>query len=580
MYHVVTFEENDNSSDGVFATQTENAPTPLTAFASLNPSFSNPGYTFTGWNTASNGTGVAYADSQTYDFGSDLVLFAQWQGSYHAVTFYENDSPNDNVYASQSANTPEMLTAFAGLSPNFTKPGYSFTGWNTLPNGSGVSYSDGAIYSFNSDLSLYAQWAANASSTVSFVDNGGTGTIASVSASSGSSVVLPGGTGLSEPGYSFSGWNTQADGLGTAYAAGSPFNVSSNLILYAQWSANASVAVTLVDNGGTGTVGPLVGSSGSSVVLPGGTTLSNSGETFTGWNTQANGLGTAYAAGSSLTLSSNLTLYAQWTTSKFVVTFDADGGSSSLPSEQFATGAPPVALPGATLVGSTFEGWFTAPLGGTLVGVAGAPYVPTDSVTLYAQWSTTAVSTTSVVLTFAANGGSGSLAPVTVVDGASTDLPGGTFIRPGYVFEGWSTSPRGGGTVYAVGESVSPVSSQTLYAVWRRNAAVATLYGAVGDFPRFTTALTPALSSQVMRLARVIRAKGCREVELLGYTASTGLGSLDRAVSARRAQVVARALRQDLNRLRVRGVTIRASGQGSIDRRTAPVYSRVEVFLA
>ncbi|HQU26868.1 MAG TPA: InlB B-repeat-containing protein, partial [Acidimicrobiales bacterium] len=171
MYHAVTFEENDNSSDGVFATQTENAPTPLTAFASLNPSFSNPGYTFTGWNTASNGTGVAYADGQTYDFGSDLVLFAQWQGSYHAVTFYENDSPNDSVYASQSANAPEVLTAFAGLSPSFAKPGYSFSDWNTSPDGSGVSYSDGAIYSFNSDLSLYAQWSANASVAVTFVDN-------------------------------------------------------------------------------------------------------------------------------------------------------------------------------------------------------------------------------------------------------------------------------------------------------------------------------------------------------------------------------------------------------------------------
>ncbi|OYV59944.1 MAG: hypothetical protein B7Z69_05755 [Actinobacteria bacterium 21-73-9] len=525
VYHAVTFEENDNSSDGVFATQTENAPTPLTAFASLNPSFSNPGYTFTGWNTASNGTGVAYADGQTYDFGSDLVLFAQWQGSYHAVTFYENDSP------------------------------------------------------------LYAQWSANASVAVTFVDNGGAGAVAPLSGPSGTAVVLPGGSGLTDPGYVFAGWNTQANGLGTAYAAGSSLTLSSNLTLYAQWSANASVAVTFGDNGGTGTVSSLTGPSGSSVVLPGGMTLSNSGETFTGWNTQASGLGTAYAVGSAITLSSNLTLYAQWTTSKFVVTFDADGGSASLPSEQFAAGAAPVPLPSATLVGSTFEGWFTAPSGGTLVGAAGAPFVPTDSVTLYAQWSTapastSATSTTSVVLTFAANGGSGSLAPVTVVDGSSTDLPGGAFIRPGYAFEGWSTSPKGRGTVYVAGQSIAPATSQTLYAVWRRAAAVATLYGAVGDFPRFTTALTPALSRQVMRLARVIRAKGCREVKLLGYTASTELGSLDRALSARRAQVVARALRVDLRRLRVRGVTIRASGQGSIDRRTAPVYSRVEVFLA
>ncbi len=582
VYHVVTFEENDNASDGVYATQTENTATPLTEFALLSPAFSNPGYTFVGWNTASNGTGTSYSDGQTYSFASDLVLFAQWQGSYHVVTFYENDSSNDNTYASQTANVPESLTSFSSLSPSFTNAGYSFSDWNTSPNGSGVSYADGATYSFASDLSLYAQWSVNASLSVSFVDNGGTGSVAPLSAPSGTSVILPGGSGLSDPGYTFTGWNSQANGSGTAYAGGSAVTLTSNLTLYAQWTANASIVVTFDDNGGTGTVSPVTGLAGTSITLPGAAALSNAGATFTGWNSQANGSGTAYAVGSVITLSSNLTLYAQWTTSKFVVTFDPDGGTTSVPSEQFAAGASPFALPDATLAGSTFAGWFTAPSGGSLVGTAGAPYAPTDSVTLYAQWSTSAAtpSTTSIVITFAPNGGSGSLSPATVTDGASTVLPGGAFIRPGYDFEGWSTSAKGSGTVYAAGQSISPTTSETLYAVWRRAAAVATLYGDVGDFPRFSTTLTPGLARQVQRLALVVRARRCREVELLGYTASTGLGSLDRAVSARRAQAVARALRVDLRRLHVRDVVIRASGQGSIDRRTAAVYSRVEVFLA
>ncbi|MHB1906601.1 MAG: InlB B-repeat-containing protein [Acidimicrobiales bacterium] len=584
VYHVVTFEENDNPSDGVYATQTENAATPLTAFTALSPAFSNSGYTFVGWNTASNGTGTPYSDGETYSFASDLVLFAQWQGSYHVVTFYENDSPSDSVYASQTANSSQSLTSFTSLTPNFTNTGYSFSGWNTSPNGSGASYANGAIYSFTSDLSLYAQWSANASVAVTFADNGGTGIVGPLSAPSGTSVVLPSGAGLSNPGYTFAGWNTQANGLGTAYTAGSTVTVTSNLTLYAQWSANASVAVTFVDNGGTGTVASLSAPSGSSVVLPSGTALSNSGSAFTGWNTQANGLGTAYTAGSTVTVTSNLTLYAQWTTSKFVVTFDTDGGVTSVPSEQYTPSGAPVALPSATLAGYTFEGWFTASSGGTLVGGAGAPYAPTDSVTLYAQWSAStpasSTSTTAVVLTFSANGGSGSLAPVDLTGGASTDLPGAAFIRPGYVFEGWSTSAKGKATVYAAGQSFAPTTSETLYAVWRRAAAVAILYGDVGDFPHFTTTLTPALARQVMKLALVVRARRCREVELLGYTASTGLGSLDRSVSARRAQAVARALRADLRRLHVRGVAIRASGEGSIDRRTASVYSRVEVFLA
>ena len=37
--------------------------------------------------------------------------------------------------------------------------------------------------------------------------------------------------------YSFAGWNTQADGLGTGYAAGSTFTIgTANMTLYAVWS--------------------------------------------------------------------------------------------------------------------------------------------------------------------------------------------------------------------------------------------------------------------------------------------------------------------------------------------------------
>ena len=41
-------------------------------------------------------------------------------------------------------------------------------------------------------------------------------------------------------------------------------------------------------------------------------TFSRDGYTFTGWNTQADGTGTAYAAGETISLSEDTTLYAQW----------------------------------------------------------------------------------------------------------------------------------------------------------------------------------------------------------------------------------------------------------------------------
>ena len=44
-------------------------------------------------------------------------------------------------------------------------------------------------------------------------------------------------TGLTKEGFEFKGWNTQADGKGTAYKEGDTFELSSNKVLYAIWEA-------------------------------------------------------------------------------------------------------------------------------------------------------------------------------------------------------------------------------------------------------------------------------------------------------------------------------------------------------
>jgi hypothetical protein len=52
------------------------------------------------------------------------------------------------------------------------------------------------------------------------------------------SVTISGNTGSltkSTAPSTFSGWNTQANGLGTPYTAGATYSGSSNLILYAIW---------------------------------------------------------------------------------------------------------------------------------------------------------------------------------------------------------------------------------------------------------------------------------------------------------------------------------------------------------
>jgi len=69
--HTVTFDANGGS--GTMLPQTASAPSALTANG-----FSRSGYSFRGWNTASDGSGTSYSNGQVYDFSADLTLYAQW----------------------------------------------------------------------------------------------------------------------------------------------------------------------------------------------------------------------------------------------------------------------------------------------------------------------------------------------------------------------------------------------------------------------------------------------------------------------------------------------------------------------
>lgn len=72
------------------------------------------------------------------------------------------------------------------------------------------------------------------SSTVTFDANGGTGTTAAQTASSATALTV---NAFTRSGYTFAGWNTAANGTGTAYADGASYAFSSSTTLYAQWTA-------------------------------------------------------------------------------------------------------------------------------------------------------------------------------------------------------------------------------------------------------------------------------------------------------------------------------------------------------
>ncbi|HVA51886.1 MAG TPA: InlB B-repeat-containing protein, partial [Acidimicrobiales bacterium] len=330
------------------------------------------------------------------------------------------------------------------------------------------------------------------------------------------------------------------------------------------------------DNGGSGSVSSISDPTGSTVLLPSGTALSYPGYVFSGWNTAANGSGTSYAVGASSVLNANETFYAQWAPLQFLVAFNPDGGSVNPTSINYVSGDTPVSLPTPAYANESFDGWYSAPTGGSIIGLAGASYSPTQSLTLYAQWSQAPAAQIALSL----NGGSGSVSTLSGLVGSIVKLPGtSSLLRSGYTLTSWNTAANGSGTSYALGQSVTLSTSMTLYAQWKKTTT-SRLYGAVGDFSARSAALSPGLKSQVRHLAATIRSKKYARVTLYGYTAATGVASLNRSLSRARATSVAHFLRSELSVMKVRGVAISAAGEGAVAGRTEPKYSRVEVFVS
>jgi uncharacterized repeat protein (TIGR02543 family) len=210
----------------------------------------------------------------------------------------------------------------------------------------------------------------------------------------GSDITLPGNTGnLSRTGYTFGGWNANAGGTGTDYAAGSSYTPTGNTELFAKWNEIPTYIVRFNGNENTGGTAPgeMTVEAGSSINLPGAGTLSRTGYTFGGWNTAAGGDGTNYNAGASYTPTGNIELFAKWNEIlTYTVTFSGNNNTSgTAPGEMTVTAGSSITLPsgsGLSRTGYIFGGWNTS-AGGTGTDYdAGASYTPTGNTELFAKW--------------------------------------------------------------------------------------------------------------------------------------------------------------------------------------------------
>jgi uncharacterized repeat protein (TIGR02543 family) len=155
------------------------------------------------------------------------------------VSYNANGATSGTAPADQTKTEGTGLT-LATNSGNLGRDGFTFAGWNTETDGTGTDYAEGATYSTDADVTLYAEWEV-ATYTVTYNANGADsgsvptdqtkthGTDLTVASNSGS---------LDVNGYqAFAGWNTEPDGSGTSYVEGGTYTEDSDLTLYAQWSA-------------------------------------------------------------------------------------------------------------------------------------------------------------------------------------------------------------------------------------------------------------------------------------------------------------------------------------------------------
>ncbi|MDR2109063.1 MAG: InlB B-repeat-containing protein, partial [Coriobacteriales bacterium] len=386
--YTVSFEKN--AADAL-------APVPATkpvVFASAYgplATTTREGYTHTGWNTASDGTGASIIAESIVAIPNDHNLYARWQPNDYTLSFDLNGAsgqkPDDMqvTYDGTYANLPEP-----------TRAGYDFEGWNTDDDGSGDDIVDGGSVEITQDTIVYAIWTAN-TYIVTFNPNATGATVDPTYkevtfGDEYGTLPVP-----ARPGYSFVEWNTESSGTGDPVVASDTVETADDQTVYAKWTANAAT-VSFYNNyndtdnthyaaGDTANTGK---HAGDTLTVP--TAPTREGYSFGGWYTDR-GATTAWDFGTDtvpLVANPTVDLYAKWTANTYTVTFEKNAGDATDPSpadKSVTYGSPYGDLPTTTRDDYEFKGWNTAQDGSGTTVTKQSPVATAANHTLYAQWA-------------------------------------------------------------------------------------------------------------------------------------------------------------------------------------------------
>ena len=429
--YTITFNSNDGTS---VESQNVNAGEKL---KEPTPAPTKVGFTFDGWYEDSTFSTKFNFDTPITD---NMTLYAKWTENKYTLTFDANGG------SGTMAPIADLTGEYDLPANEFTAPsGKQFKGWSLTTDGATVSK-----VAMTENRTVYAIWEEIPVTkyTLTFDANGGSGTMAPIADLTGE-YTLPSNGFTAPSGKQFKGWSLTTDG-----AIVTKVDMTENRTVYAIWEEIPVTKYTLTfdANGGSGTMAPIADLTGE-YTLPSNGFTAPSGKQFKGWSLTTDG-----AIVTKVDMTENRTVYAIWEeipVTKYTLTFDANGGSGTMAPIADLTGEYTLPSNGFTAPsGKQFKGWSLTTDGAIVTKVD-----MTENRTVYAIWEEIPV--TKYTLTFDANGGSGTMAPIADLTGEYT-LPSNGFTAPsGKQFKGWSLTTDG-----AIVTKVDMTENRTVYAIW------------------------------------------------------------------------------------------------------------------
>lgn len=333
------------------------------------------------WNQTANLT-VPTESKNLFTFAESGTTWSTYSAPTYSITLTQTTGGTISVTKSSGIAINEQVTVT--MTPS---TGYDFkSGTIKIGNNAQTTISaTSSTHAICGPTTITASWTAH-TYTVKFNENGGIGSMADETFTYGTSKALTTNT-FTKTGYTFAGWNTNADGTGTSYTNGqsvSNLTAENNgvVTLYAKWTA-IEYTITYNDLYDITHSNPTIYTIESETITFTNPTRERTGYTFAGWNP------TQITKGST----GNQTVSAQWTANEYTVTLSQTGAGTEGINSVITTygSAMPDAIMPTAADGYVFNGYWDGENGtGTQYykadGSSARTWDKTSATTLYAYF--------------------------------------------------------------------------------------------------------------------------------------------------------------------------------------------------